>query len=227
MNEIAYQWGRFAWWVYHANPEVVATVGSAIVSVIVTAILAVLTYYNVKATYRQASAMLQPALRIQTTFYDFVDDASGVSNTGSTESGKCSFQLVNLGDHPVVLLDVRGSAHPFARPSVVKQVGWLDEQILYPGFDNRRVVQFDFTNELSEEIRRKVGAGYEFRVVASDLSREISVTYVLHPVVGRITHYLRVPLRVRLKYKTLGIRRVYYHLKHGAMMWFNRFRKRI
>lgn len=225
MGEIAHEWGRFTWWVLHANPEVVATVGSAVVSAIVTAVLAVLTYYNVKATYRQASAMVQPALRVETTFYDYVHDASGVTNTGRTESGKCSLELVNLGDRPIVLLDVRGGAYPFARPSVVKQIGGLDEQILYPGIDNRRVVQFDFTNEVSEEIRRKVGCGYEFRVVASDLSRAIAVTYLLQPVVGRTTHSLGVPWRVRLKYKTLGVKGWFYYFKHGAMMKLSQFRK--
>jgi hypothetical protein len=81
MHEIAYQWGRFAWWLYNANPEVIAPILAAVVSVGVTAVLALLTFYNVRATYRQARAMLQPALKSETTFYDFVNDASGVSNT--------------------------------------------------------------------------------------------------------------------------------------------------
>jgi len=223
-----YQWGKFAWWVSHTSPEVVATVCGAIMSAFVTAILAILTYYNVKATSRQARAMLQPALKIETTFHDFQMGVAGMRNTGSTEAGKGVLELLNLGDHPVVLLDVTCSAHPFARPSIVKQVGWLDEQVVYPGELYRRVVPFDFTNELSEEVSRKVGAGYEFRVVASDLSREIFVTYILQPVVGRMTTLTHqgVPWRVRLKYRTLGIKRVWYHFKHGAMLWLIKFGKK-
>jgi hypothetical protein len=228
MNEIAYQWGKFAWWVYHANPEVVATVLAAVVSVGVTAILVVLTYYNVRASFRQARGMLQPALKIEGTIY--LEPTRLGPSPVTADSGKGRLHILNVGTSPVVLLDVTIKAKSFARPAVVAQYAWLDEQISYASSDDGILIEFDFSKSVSDETRRKIGCSYEFRVVASDLSREIAVTYLLEKLLerpdDRIRHRLGVPWRVRLKYRTLGIRRVYYHFKLGARMKLSRFRKK-
>lgn len=226
---IAYEWGKFVWWLYHANPEAVATILAIVVSAGVTVFLAFFTFLNVRASSRQTRAMLQPALKIDTTFHNDPKhpkyDASGVA-PGTSESGIGSLEILNVGTNPVVLLDVRCSANPFGMPAVVKQVGSFDEQILYADSHHGVVIPFDFTGTVSEETRRRLGFGYEFRVVASDLSRQIWITYVLHPVLGRRTHYIGGPWRVRLKYKSLGMKRVYYHVKHEAMVKFSRFREK-
>lgn len=145
---------------------------------------------------------------------------------GTSESGIGSLELLNLGTNPVVLLDATCTVQPFGTPPIVEHFASLDEQILYPGVPFRKVVYFDFSKRISEEVRRKLGCPYEFQVVASDLSRRISLTYVFHPVVGRTRHRLGVPWRVRLKYRALGVKGWYYRLKYGAMLWLNRFRKK-
>lgn len=70
LREIAYQWGRFAWWLSQGTNSTALGALAAVLSVGVTAILTPLTFYIVRATYRQARAMLQPALKLETTFYN-------------------------------------------------------------------------------------------------------------------------------------------------------------
>ncbi len=173
-------------------------------------------FYNVRATYRQARGMLQPALKIDTTFYK-IPGGPG-PNPAMIDSGKGRIQLLNVGKNPLVLLDVTCLAKPFARPVVMEQMGWLDEQILYAGSEDGITVPFDFSNKVPEETSRKVGYGFEFQVVASDLSRQISMTYVVHPVERRTTHHLGVPWRVKRKYATLGFRSRFYHLREKVLL---------
>jgi hypothetical protein len=181
---------------------------ATIVLVFITAFYAYLTYRMAKSAARQATAMLQPALKLEITFD--IGEESGTGKIG----------ISNLGSQPIVLQDVQ--IRYGGRVPLIRRFEGLDEFVIYPRALDHIEVPFDFTASLPAAFFQRGEAGYHLRVVASDLSRQVAATYEYFPVLRHETCRLGIPLRVRFRYFLKPLKWRYHRVHHWLR---DRFRK--
>src|SRR2546425_991587 len=106
---MAYEWGRFTWWLAQGQNAVAVQVVAAFVLVGVTAWYTYLTHRVMKATGKQASAALQPLLSLKRL-------ARSAGETFHT------ILIQNSSDRPVVFLDVVISCYPSGHRPIVHKL---------------------------------------------------------------------------------------------------------
>jgi len=113
------------------------------------------------------------------------------------------FEVKNLGTQPLLLLDVKLACHfrhmGHFRSFTNEDMVW-DEYIIPPGGSLRP--EFDFKRQFERENLQwsVMGLSYSLEVVASDLSKQIVLTYRNIPVVGLVSVSKGMPLSVRWRY---------------------------
>lgn len=172
------QLSRFWWWVQQGG-------NSNVVLIAVTVCYVYLTHRIMKATARQATALLQPALSV-----------ARLAKPGGENTRTLLVQ--NVGSQPVVFLDVTMGCFPHGKRPIVRRLrGWDD--IILPAGEHTEL-EYDFSKELSAIHSSPDACGYQALIVVSDLSRSVGGQYEFLPVLGRFSFTLGVPLRVRLRY---------------------------
>ncbi len=169
----------------------------------ITAWYAYLTHRIAKSSALQAKAVLQPILALQMNFNN--DDIQPAGD----------FEVINLGSHPAVLLDVRLFCYAQGSQPVMLPFAGLDEQIVRA--DSSVKCKFDINTKVPTRAIQQGAFSYRLVVVASDLSRRVAAVYEILPVVGRRTCRLGMPLRVRAKYRARPLKWGYYRMKDWIM----------
>jgi hypothetical protein len=161
------------------------------VLVIITTWYAILTWRMAKAIALQTRAMCQPIALL--TFHWNQEQWYPVGY----------FEVKNLGTQPLLLLDVKLACHfrqmGHFRSLTNEGMVW-DEHIIPPGESLRP--EFDFKRQFERENFQwgVMGLSYSLEVVASDLSKQIVLTYRNVPVVGLVSVSKGMPLSVRWRY---------------------------
>jgi hypothetical protein len=171
------QLGHVASWLQQGGNSNIILIG-------ITAWYAILTHWIMKATHKQATAVLQPQLSIHPM----------------VRQGEQTFHTLivkNSGDRPIVFLDVRNSCHPDKRDSIVHNLHW-DDQILPPGEDYK--LKINFQKELEVIGVHESSCGFRTTIVVCDLSRQVAIEYEYLWVLGRFSCKSGMPWRVRFKY---------------------------
>jgi hypothetical protein len=189
---------RFVRWIGEGQNATVALV-------FITSWYAFLTHRMAKSAARQTRAMLQPALSF--TF-----------QKQRTAHEKGTAIITNVGSQPVVLLDVRIECSPMGRPLISKKYG-MDGDII--ALKQDATYQFDFSNDVPAEHLEVGACGYGFIVVASDLSREVVVTYKQFPILNTTLCRFGMPMAVRFRYAVAPLKVRYYRF----MAWVKEMKK--
>lgn len=158
---------------------------SNIVLIGITAWYAILTHRIMRATARQARAILQPSLNI--CRYGPV--------AGRTEK---RLFIENLGAQAAVFLDVTVGCFPNGRKPIQRKLRGWDEIVL--GAGKNVDLTYDFVEELGRIGVDDSLCGYQVSIIAADLSRQIGGRYTYLPVIGQLTYTTGVPFSVRLRY---------------------------
>jgi hypothetical protein len=172
--------------------------------VFITAWYAVLTYRMSKAMNRQTRAMVQPVLDIE------------VRGNEDEFYPKGSFIIRNAGTQPLILLDIELYCHMADIGSTTHQYSLWDEHILPPGQELQPL--FDFTREFERQgaqIWTRGWYSYQLRVVASDLSKSIVLTYSNIPVLSVTNVKAGLPRRVRWRHWNRAVRWRYLSLRNS------------
>jgi hypothetical protein len=155
--------------------------------VFITGLYAVLTWRMTNTIARQTRAMIQPVALL--TFH--------------WEKEKCYpagyFEIKNLGTQPFLLLDVKLLCHVEGRDFAEHYTLW-DEHIIPPG--ESLCPEFDFKSHLEKEklLWGSDWLSYSLDVVASDLSKQVVLTYRNLPVLSIANVRKGMPLSVRSRY---------------------------
>jgi hypothetical protein len=140
-----------------------------------------------KASTRQATAMLQPNLSINNLIEH------------DRPSSRRHLYIKNQGTQPIVFLDFTIRCFPHGKKSIVQRKTALDDVILFVAGEYD--LNFDFSTELAAIHVQDSSCGYRVLLVVSDLSRQVVIQYEYFPVLGRTQCTLGMPLRVRWKYR--------------------------
>jgi len=195
---MAYEWGRFTWWLAQGQNAVAIQAVAAIGVVFITLWYALLTHRIMKATGKQASAALQPVLSLRQ-----LDDTSG--------DPFYTLLIENCSERPIVFLDVKTACYPGGHGPIVHRARQFDDQILTPG--NNAQLHLDFSKELELIRVDKFMCGFVANLVVSDLSRQVAIQYEYIWVLERFSCTTGLPWRVRLRYKIRPWVARYYRLK--------------
>jgi hypothetical protein len=193
MHAILDYWDKlWAWLLTNATAVIVP----------ISAFYAFLTWRMTKAVARQTRAMIQPVALLE--FHWKEKKYHPVSY----------FEIKNLGTQPLLLLDVTlwcGCGMP-QRKSFTKHYTLWDEHIIPPG--ESLCPQFDFKGELEQDKLpwSPDALSYSLEVVASDLSRQVVLTYRNIPVLSIVNVDKGMPLSVRWRYFLKPFVRRYYRL---------------
>ncbi len=199
---MAYEWGRFTWWLAQGQNAVAMQVAAAVLVAVITGWYALLTHWIMKATHKQATAVLQPQLSIHPM----------VRQEGETFH---TLLVQNSGDRPIVFLDVRNSCHPEGHKSIVHNP-WWEDQILPPGENYK--LEIDFSKELEKIGVPEGSCGFGTTLVVCDLGRQVVIQYEYLWVLGRFSCKTGMPWRIRFKYWMRPWRWRYHRVKG----WFSR-----
>ena len=157
------------------------------VLVIITACYVILTGHMTRAIARQTRAMIQPVALVkfhwkEEKFYP-----------------ESYFEIKNLGPQPFLLLDVKLWCIMRGNRFTEHYMLW-DEHIIPPG--ESLCPEFNFKRQL-EEAKLRWDSGwlsYSLEVVASDLSKQVVLTYRNIPVLSIVNVGRGMPLSVRWRY---------------------------
>jgi hypothetical protein len=177
--------------------------------VFITGWYAILTWRMAKAITRQTRAMIQPVALLKFLWKEGQYYPVGY------------FEIKNLGTQPLLLLDVKLSCHMHEGRNFVEHYTLWDEHIVLPG--EALYPQFDFKSQFEKEKLpwSSTWLSYSLQVVASDLSKQVVLTYRNIPVLGIVNVHKRTPLSVRWRYflKPVGwrYRRLLYRFKRPKL----------
>jgi hypothetical protein len=148
----------------------------------VTTVYVILTWRILKATARQAAAVLQPVLSVFK--WTKPEDPDGTYLT-----------IENQGNQPVVFLDVSVSVFRGGRRCLFQQeVLWADEVL---PTKQRRDLDYGYRTKLAELNIQGWDCAYVISILAADLSRQVIAHYEFAPVVGYLSCKLGMPVRLR------------------------------
>jgi hypothetical protein len=202
MHHVLDDWYRLWAWLLENG----ASRATAIL-VFITGFYAFLTWRMTSAVARQTRAMIQPVALLE---FHWEQERYYPASY---------FEIRNLGNQPLLLLDTKlwcGCGAPRGRSFTEHYTLW-DEHIIPPG--ESLSLRFDFKSQLE---RAKLSPNpmflsYSLEVVASDLSKQIVLTYRNIPVLGIVNVDKGMPLSVRWRYfvKPFGwrYRKLLYRLK--------------
>ena len=192
---MAYEWGRFTYWLAQGQNAVAVQSIAGVLVVVVTAWYTILTHWIMKATAKQASAALQPELSL----------CRFARSPGETFH---TILIQNPSGRPVVFLDVVISCYLKGRRPIIHKLRAWDDQILSSG-DNVKL-QLDFSSELTASRVDENACGYYAEMVVSDLSRQVAIKYEYAWVVGNFSCRAGLPWRVRWRYRVRPLKWRYY-----------------
>lgn len=162
---------------------------SAGILVFITILYAILTWRMAKAVARQTRAMIQPVALLK--FHWKEEECYPVSY----------FEIKNLGTQPFLILDIKLLCYMNdRRRSFTEHYTLWDEHIIPPG--ESLCPQFDFKSQFEKEKLpwRSDGLSYSLDVVASDLSKQVVLTYRNIPVLAIANVHKGKSLSVRWRY---------------------------
>ncbi len=181
MHYILAYWYMFWSWLL-ANGASRATA----ILVFITGAYATLTWRMATAIARQTRSMIQPVALL-----DFHWEQERYYPSSY-------FEVKNLGSQPFLLLDMKLECHFRGKHFIEHYVLW-DEHIVPPGTSLCPV--FDFKPQLEKEIPwSSVELSYSLEVVASDLSKQVVLTYRNIPVLHIVNVHKGMGLSVRWRY---------------------------
>jgi hypothetical protein len=122
------------------------------------------------------------------------------------------FEIKNLGTQPLLLLDVKLRCVLSMVKNFTEHYTLWDEHIIPPGQSLRP--RFDFKREFEKNKLPWNSAflSYALEVVASDLSKQVVLTYRNIPVLSIVNVRTGMPLSVRWRYLLKPLRRRYQRL---------------
>ena len=159
-----------------------------------------LTWRMAKAVARQTRAMIQPVALLE--FHWEQEPYYPASY----------FEIKNLGSQPLLLLDVNLWCNLGGRKHFTEHQTLWDEHIIPPGKGLQP--RFDFKRQFeSEKLSWSSGElSYSLEVVASDLSKQVVLTYRNIPVLSIVNVRKGMPLSVRWRYFLKPFLRLYYRI---------------
>jgi hypothetical protein len=170
--------------------------------VFITAWYAILTWRMTQAVARQTRATIQPVALLE---FHWKNEKYYPASY---------FEIKNLGTQPLLLLDVKlwCSCGIAKRRNFTQHYTLWDEHIIPPGESLRP--KFDFKHQFENEKLQWscVSLSYSLEVVASDLSKQVVLTYRNIPVLSLVNVDKGMPLSVRRRYFVKRIARRYYGL---------------
>jgi len=183
MHSILDHWYKLWDWLL-ANSASRATV----ILVFITGFYAILTWRMTKAIARQTRAMTQPVALLEFHWKEEKYHPAGY------------FEIKNLGGQPLLLLDVKLSCRMIGGRNFTEHYILWDEHIIPPGESLRP--QFDFKRLFEKDDLRwnSSDLAYWLEVVASDLSKEVILTYSNVPVLSVVNVHKGMPRSVRWRY---------------------------
>lgn len=204
MHRALDDWYRLWNWLIDGNAS-----RATVILVFVTILYVMLNWRMARAVAQQTRAMIQPVLVLG--FHWQHEEFYPVSY----------FEIRNVGTQPLLLLDVKlwcGCAMPQGK-SYTKHYTLWDEHILAPGKSLRP--EFDFKEDIEKDkLPWSPGClSYALDVVASDLSKQVVLSYTNIPVLHVVNVRKGLPLAVRWRYFRRPFASRYYRLQHwlGSM----------
>src|ERR1700688_1772339 len=161
---------------------------ATVILVFITALYAFLTWRMAKAIARQTRAIIQPVASLE-----FFFDQKRFHPTGH-------FEIKNLGTQPLLLLDVKLWCGIHHGKDFTQHYELWDEHILPPGLSLRPLFDFKSKFERDNLSWSSDWLSYSLEVVASDLSKQIILTYRNIPVLNVVNVSKGMPLSVRWRY---------------------------
>jgi len=175
----------------------------------ITGVYCFLTWRMAKAVARQTRAMIQPVVLL--AFHWQNEEWYPAS----------SFEIKNLGSQPLLLLDVNLWCGLFGKKQFRDHQTLWDEHIIPPGESLRPMFDFKGRFEKEKLLWSSDELSYSLQVVASDLSRQVVLTYWNIPVMNIVHVRKGMPLLVRWRYVLKPFFRLYhrilYRVRYGKM----------
>lgn len=161
---------------------------ATVILVFITGLYAILTWRMARAIARQTRAMMQPVALLE--FHWEQEKYYPASY----------FEIKNLGPQPLLLLDVKLWCGLYKVKDFTEHYTLWDEHIIPPG--QSLCPRFDFKHEFEKHNLSWNSAflSYSLEVVASDLSKQVVLTYRNIPVLGIVNVQKGMPLSVRRRY---------------------------
>ena len=200
MHSILDLWNMLFGWLLADNAA-----RATVILVFITAIYVILTWRMTAAIARQTRAMIQPVACLEFHWAE-----------GKKWCPEGYFEIKNVGTQPLLLLDINLVCS--LRGEQFRELYELwDEHIIPPGESLRP--QFDFKRQFEQDKLQWDPSflGYSLEVVASDLSKQVVLTYLNIPVLSIVNVQTGMPLSVRWRYFRKPFerhyRRVFYRFK--------------
>jgi len=183
MHYILDRWYKIWSWLLTNN----ASRATAIL-VFITGWYAVLTWRMAKAIARQTRAMIQPVALLKFHWQD------------KQYYPASYFEIKNLGIQPLLVLDIKLVCHMHGGRDFTEHYTLWDEHIIPPG--ESLCPQFDFKSQFEKDKLSWSPSwlSYSLEVVASDLSKQVILTYQNIPVLSIVNVRKTMPLSVRWRY---------------------------
>jgi hypothetical protein len=185
---MAYEWGRFTWWLSQGQNATAATAVLTFVLVLVTAWYAWITNRILVYSTLQAREELRPNLIVKVIGNDSITPTGVDRTTGQ-------IRIQNIGKYVVAILNVRLTRHVDDRISSSCTLDNLHGALLQASED--LIHPFD----VSSLVRgNDVGfLAYTLVVVASDRSNRIMMTYDYRTHVNKTLTHPGAPVAVRIR----------------------------
>jgi hypothetical protein len=177
--------------------------------VLISGLYCFLTWRMAKAVARQTRAMMQPVVLLE---FHWQNEPYYPASY---------FEIKNLGSQPLLLLDVNLWCGLYGKKHFTEHQTLWDEHIIPPGESLRP--QFDFKRRFENEKLSWSSSelSYSLEVVASDLSKQVVLTYRNIPVLSIVNVRNGMPLSVRGRYFLKPFLRLYhrilYRVRYGKM----------
>jgi hypothetical protein len=183
MHNILNHWYKLWFWLIADSASRATTI-----LVFITGWYAILTWRMAKAIARQTRAMIQPVALLEFHWQE------------KQYYPASYFEITNLGTQPLLLLDINLECHMAGGRDFTEHYTLWDEHIVPPG--KSLTPQFDFKSHFEKEKLSwsSFGLSYLLQVVASDLSKQVVLTYQNIPVLSIVNVHKGMPLSVRWRY---------------------------
>jgi hypothetical protein len=183
MHNVIELWYRLWFWLLENSAS-----RATVILVIITTVYVILTWRMTNAIARQTRALIQPVASLEFLW------------TGKQYSPVGCFEIKNLGVQPLLLLDVKLWCRIYNGREFTKHYTLWDEHIIPPG--KSLTPQFDFMTIFEKEklLWDSDWMSYSLEVVASDLSKQVVLTYQNIPVLHVVNVRRGMPLSVHWRY---------------------------
>jgi hypothetical protein len=168
--------------------------------VLISGLYCFLTWRMAKAVARQTRAMIQPVVLLE---FHWKNEPYYPASY---------FEIKNLGSQPLLVLDVNLWCGLHGKKHFTEHQTLWDEHIIPPG--KSLCPQFDFKRRFENEKLSwsSIELSYSLEVVASDLSKQVILTYRNIPVLSIVNVDEGMPLSVRWRYFLKPFLRLYHRI---------------